>query len=1597
MTDLATQESVEVDTPSTDLEHDALSAGVFKLIYVFSHPGVNYHEGRLKVGDASVDLGERADYFLEHQDDPELLVMLQDAAQKRINDYHNTADIIFQLEHVELAVRKLEDGRWETFRDYQIHNVLQRSGFKKVFARDSKVTGEWFEADVAQVREAIATHKRGDDFMGSADHPVVFQLRPEQEAAVKQTLAALRNGTLESPIPMLWNAKMRFGKTLTSYALLKTWNEKAEKDEKYTPLKRVLILTHKPLDTVESWATDFRKFGMPALGWRFGSDRGGSDVTWKTLQSEKSEKFVYFASMQNLRDSWGASDEEYFKKNDELFHSDWDLVITDEVHSGSLTERAKRVYRELKAPRFLDLSGTPFNVIQAEQWEDEELARRFAYGDNIYSWSYVDERRAKQAWDAEHPNDANPYASLPSMRFVTYDVSDSIPVLRDEDSAGISLKELFRTTYLSETRNAEGNRTVLSQPRFVHEEQVRNLLWKMLGAGAYSDDAEYFPFHRRWANNFNHTLWMLPSVDACIALENLLNDNSSGFAGFTVVNATGKGATGWTEKNALSEVKNAIKHNERTITLSWGMLTAGVTVPEWTAVFMLNNVTDPKTYMQTVFRAASPGSLPDGRAKETAFVFDFNPDRVLHEIVEVAKLNAQMAPDTTDQEEQDKLDKQAVTEYLDYISVLSLKGSKFVEPDSDYIMEQLNDVYIREIIAKGFDSPLLWNSRELATFDIKRAKILEKLRQLGGGKEGDKGTVDVSKLSEEDKQRLLELRKQEKDSKKKDDDGEPTAKPLTPEQIEEKRELEAKKKEDAKNRQNAVSVLAGLAARFPMFVTAATIDDEQLDGDAWMSEFIKGIDDESWTEFMPKNLKRLRPDNVPSLEDDPDRLEREGDELYWDDVKRFFDSKMFTMASKRMRQQVREASEKEPIERGLRMAAIIAQWKNPDKETVLTPARVVEMQYSSTLGGIGLFDLEKSTSKTTFVRMERLSLTEDEIAEGLTGHESMPLQKAVAALDAGTHKLAPIWHTSELDPVENDGKDFWEDIAPDPTGENPNGLLKDMSFYDINSKTALYPLWAAMSRYKALLPHVRVDVETGAELDPEQAEVKIGKKLWREIVSREIFANSRVGYSKLIALRVLTGFDEDFRKETEENVTAVDVIAVKRAIEEWNSVKKADRPDYWVKIEDVCGTISLVLRLSNTGFVKAHGSDELKNWLFSAVVAPSGATMRTTPSLQLKEIVGRMNAGDQTMTDMNTLRKLIEEAQRLGVSKFDAIVGNPPYQSEEETAGIGVPSIYHHFMSVSKTLGSYVSLIYPQRWIQGGKGISKEFRAEELSSKKYSMIHLISDSQSVFGPEIGIAGGLNYFLWHREKDSYGLTYIFDDYKEVRKTIGDGAKDPRHTKLIEKVLPKNQLSSIIERRAFYGANLESTKKDSNQPQIKLWYTSGRPGPPPSMEIPRSATDKEVDDYKVLVSKTNHSIVGFAYPRADRIILGKPGEIGSFSFLKMGSFDSEEEAANCIRYVKTSFASFFHGIFTPTQHGYAYTYDYVPLVDFKTGEILDKPGTFLNFTPPENATREQLQNFLDDQLAEIYGLTEDERELMRKDLKPWKDKWDVEADR
>lgn len=833
-----------------------------KLIYIF-RINDEIHKDCLKIGETTAT--EVTNFQLQPNSKE-----LNSAAKKRINQYTQTAGIKYELLHTELTLFT-EKGNIKSFTDSEVHSVLMRSGITRKTFDQKKQANEWFETDLATAKNAIKAVKEGRNSLNTTEKsfnqsPIVF--RPEQVEAIAKTKKQFKKTN-----EMLWFAKMRFGKTLSALQVVK--------DHEFT---RTLILTHRPVVDA-GWFEDFGKIFYDKPEYLYGSKNKGDNFETLENQSKVNDsKYIYFASIQDLRGSkviGGNHD-----KNDEIFSATWDFIIVDEAHEGTQTDLGKNVLKEVKnsVTKVLHLSGTPFNLL--ENYKEDE----------IFTWDYVMEQRAKSEWDKTHLGDPNPYASLPKLNIFTYNLSDILQGFRDEEVA-FNFREFFR---------------VNNAGQFVHHSDVENFLGIMCESNTDSN----YPFSTtEFRENFRHSLWMLPGVKEAKALSELLQSHPV-FSNFNIVNVAGDGDEEEANEEALNKVQKAITnkpHETYSITLSCGRLTTGVSVKAWTAVFMLSGShnTSASTYMQTIFRVQTPATI-NGKVKEECFVFDFAPDRTLKVIAETAKVSAKAGQTSVE-------DRDIMGEFLNFCPIISVTGSEMTTYNVNGMLEQLKKVYVERVVRNGFEDNHLYNDQHLMTLDEEDLHDFSELQKIIGSTKAMPKSKDVDLNNQGFTGEEYEaIRKAEKKPKK--------------QLSEEEKELLERKKEKKKQKDTAISILRGISIRMPLMIYGAemTNEDEELN----IENFTNLVDAQSWSEFMPKGVSKQK----------------------FNSLKKFYDPDIFRAAGKRIREMARAADSLTIEQRIERITSIFATFRNPDKETVLTPWRVVNMHLGDCLGGFVFID-----------------------------------------------------------------------------------------------------------------------------------------------------------------------------------------------------------------------------------------------------------------------------------------------------------------------------------------------------------------------------------------------------------------------------------------------------------------------------------------------------------------------------------------------------------------------------------------------------------------------------------------------------------------
>lgn len=592
----------------------------------------------------------------------------------------------YKIEHDEYATR--EDGSF--FKDHEVHEILKKRQIERV-------AGEWFKCDLDEIKSAIYQIKTGKRV--EKNRNLTFGLRPEQTAAVDKSKQYFNSFKTENPDQtprFLWNAKMRFGKTFATYQLAKSMG-----------WKKILILTFKPA-VQNAWEEDLNNH-VDFAGWQFVAKDG-----LKFSQLNKNKPIVCFGSFQ---DYLGKNAVGGIKAKNEWVHAtDWDCVIFDEYHYGAWRDNAKELFdgedrREVEhelgdgleyfdeanmpisTGHYLYLSGTPFRAIQSGEFIEEQ----------IFNWTYSDEQRAKEQWTGEN----NPYAALPRMVMLTYQLPDAIrEVALKGEYNEFDLNEFFKS-------NGEG-----ALAKFKYENEVQKWLDLIRGALAETTidnlklgaEKPPMPFSdARLLNVLSHTFWFLPNVASCHAMNNLIAQKQNKFYhDYKVIVAAGFDAGIGVE--ALPPIKKAMGNGlqTKTITLSCGKLTTGVSIPPWTGILILRNVTSPETYFQAAFRVQTPWVLrnhdpndPNAEliVKETCYVFDFAPDRALRQIADYScRLNIDESnPETK------------VAEFIHFLPVLAYDGSSMKEIDAAGILDMAMSGTTATLLARRWESALLVN------------------------------------------------------------------------------------------------------------------------------------------------------------------------------------------------------------------------------------------------------------------------------------------------------------------------------------------------------------------------------------------------------------------------------------------------------------------------------------------------------------------------------------------------------------------------------------------------------------------------------------------------------------------------------------------------------------------------------------------------------------------------------------------------------------------------------------------------------------------------------------------------------------------------
>lgn len=1528
-----------------------------RLLYVLS---INdrKHQGLLKIGEVFVD-NDIADSPNRQE--------LGKAVRAVLDARPYMQGVSYHIEYVECTTYDQDskcykaDDVYRTLRAMDIPSMTLGK-YKDPTTGQTEDADIWFACTIFDIQDVISKIKQGK----GAGHGTI-KFRPEQEKAIHDTVEYFQK-EFKDPNKgkhYLWNAKMRFGKTLSGLEVAKRCGYRS-----------TLIITHRPV-VDKGWHDDFAKIfrtpealadyhakGLePAYGRRMMDDNDSQgDFYTLTREVDAGKKIlVFFVSMQYLRLSQfvGGKERNFDPLKRAIMEYDWDFVMVDEAHEGIDAAAGVRVMNKLKKEntRILSLSGTPFNLL--DKYEESE----------IYTWDYVMEQRAKQFWDEHHYGDPNPYADLPRMQILTFTLPKMLRDQAIENNEVFKFHEFFRV--YTEEDKLRLQKLIDNEPnaikkaeyqeklseveidKFVHEKAINRFLDKLVE----ESDTSLYPFStENFREHFRHTFWLLPGVKEAAALEQLLRKHEVFSEIFHIINAAGDGNIEDKNGSALADVLDNIRGNAKknitkkdyTITLSCGKLTTGVSVPEWTAVLCMKGSenTPAANYMQTIFRVQTHAVL-EGRQKSDCYVFDFAPDRALTAVAETAKMAVYVQTEKGKKQMKltQKKEEEHLAAFIKLCPVLSMdEGEMGKHFSANQIFEKLSNVYIERAVRSGYADNSLYNPDQLMNLSPEQEKALGDVHDLLGSMPNawkpEKINVNNNGLSNSDADHTKyifylsaseALPARPSMAAEFDENGKPTthddgwddvmcapselfpylyishsqllegewclfSNPVLWKKWENKEKDdktdEAKKKRDEENKEKRarMSVLRGVAIRIPLLVYGAEINDEvgeEITIDNFASEEI--VDQASWEEFMPKGFTKQT----------------------FNTLKDCFDRSIFTGAAKRIRQMVKEADNLNTEDRIAKIATIFSYFHNPDKETVLTPWRVVNMHMSDTVGGWCFWD-------------------EDFVAPYTEENQYGENVNAARFVDRG-------------------------DVTKDVFTDYNSRIL------EINSKTGLYPLYMAYSLFKgAKEPNYRkvhLTGERGKSLNAEQYYHQAGDDLeiWKDVLQDNIFVVCRTKMAVSITKRTLAGFRTDIRMNIrcyEHDVPVTDLVSA-------GVLKAADEH---------------VTKEGKTYFFNGHES----------LNCDMINVLRAKPELFQNDIV----RGKDFWHVYNSIPK--SENEDINNMKFKAIVGNPPYQIEGESTR--KTPIYNLFYDTAFELSPLVTFITPGRFLFKAGQTPMEWMEKMLSDTHFKVVDYFQKSSDVF-PTVDIKGGVAIGLRNANKE-FGAIGFFSDYPELKSIMAKVFANPS--------FQFGQFASLVSSQGIYRF---SEKALSEFPRIYEVQGKGTASKITSNAFENLSeifvnTEKEckgegvqiigrmkgsretkwvnasylqpceyLNYYNVLVPEANGT--GAIGEVLSTPVIGVPVIGHTDTFLSIGKFADAQEASACLNYVKTKFARCLLGTLKATQHNPRDTWANVPLQNFTAISDIDWTQSIAD---------------IDKQLYRKYKLDEDEIEFIEKMIKP-----------
>lgn len=1516
----------------------------YRVMYAYTIPDTR-HAGLIKIADRLIALSQTE--LNEAEQNPDVLkIFIDDQLPQGA-----------ELSGIWLGMFKNATGEKLSIKLADIYDVLEEN--HEYVAMRGEDRDKWFKADLKDVEDAIKTAKRRES--GEDNTPIERNIifRPEQKTTISKTVEAFRSGRTR----YLWNAKMRFGKTLCALQVAK------DMAYKYT-----LIVTHRPV-VDDGWHEDFLKIFKDKNHFHYGSrnekdkDTKGFDQLIEKVRQDPKGRLVFFASIQYLRGSHLVMDPDKVKKNYKenlektaILNFDWDFIVIDEAHEGTQSERGVEVMRYMKLnvpdtevvnnavsssdgsvegkaadvddgiedadyvdldkdgneiknsipaetkdkpispregkPVTLALSGTPFNLYS--EYSPSEIS----------TWDYVREQQAKADWHKTNGDNPNPYDVLPRLNIFNLDIEDTIGhrIVEpgesedncskqlsddelDDDYAGFSFSNFFKVWDKNLCKKHGKLETLAGS--FVHETEIMEFFYAL--AKETKADSN-FPFSTpEFRKAFRHTFWLIPGVKEGEALKELLEREkwivrgaevlNPYFKGFRVINAAGNEQEDLTGK-ALQDVKDhialtkgqmpkrfkgvnpdSLKKSARkeydelkaklpdwkgkyTITLSCGKLTTGVSVPEWTAVFYMkgNDSTSASTYMQTIFRVQTPAVI-DGAQKTDCYVFDFSPIRSLRVFADAVRLNmsSELGNDrTTKYSREDQ--KEAVKKWLEVLPFQAISvptpgaAQTRMEPyDADKLFSQLDVRLIDRVVRSGYADNSIYDSVAIMDLAPEAEEALARISMkiTADSKSNEPGgDIKVGKDSPK-----KPTRKQEKDVQnaagKKDDE-------LTEEEKAAKKAVEDWKRQ----RRERMKTLRAMSVRIPLLMYGADIKDrDELE----ISNFTTLVDDESWSEFMPPNITKAD----------------------FDAVRDCYDSVRFKGSAEKIREFAENSDKLSITDRVKEVARIFSFFHNPDKETVLTPWRVVNMHMADTIGGFKFFAEDNRTPLAEPVKIEQ---------EGVT-------DKLFITPESGTFE--------ELEKVH---------------------------ILEINSKTGLYPLYVAYSMFRSRKEHY----EQARLLNPD-LKVKEDHDIWAETLKENIFVVCKTPMAVDITRCTLAGF------------TGCEVNAI---CPSWEVSEKILAAAKVIKLADgQTPDDNKLIKTDLVDILRAKEEIEKEN------------KRRECKGEKPLDLIFTDRVRQRSWWEKNLNRPLDHHKFNDEMIKFNAVVGNPPYQEEGESTRKA--PIYHLFYDSASVISPRVSFITPGRFLFKAGQTPVEWMNRILSDKHFRVAKYFQRSMEVF-ENVDIKGGVA--IGYRDvTEEIGPVGFFSEFKELQTILNKvnsnsltnkgGFADLVSSQGIYKFsdLALELFPRILEIQGKGTGSKITSNSFENLPELFLdsekasgeWIRiMGRVGGQRKtlwIEAKYVQPCEYLDFYNVFVPEANGT--GAIGEVLSTPVIGVPVIGHTDTFLSIGKFASAEEASACLKYVKSKFARCLLGTLKATQHNPKNTWANVPLQNFTSKSDID----------------------------------------------------------